>query len=848
MSNKKNVHLIPQTHWDREWYYSSVNSKAMCYWSMKYMIAYLEKNNKAQFLFDGQTSIIDDFIEFAPDWEERLRKVITSRQLMVGPWYTQTDNLQPMGESILRNLEIGGKIAEDMGHRMNVGYLPDSFGHNPQTPQIMRQVGIDNFTFYRGLDPKKVNNKLYFNFIAPSGDEVLGVWQTHYFTSSKWNTYEGFMKTGYKNRGTTGEVTVESYDERSLGAPIWITMGGDMRSFKPEINDYIEKFQDDKKYNFIMSNYEDAIKEAKEYINNNNVKIEKYEGELRDSFTGRAHRSIMSARMDLKQKLYELESSLIEVIEPLSVVAAKKGIDVPWKMIERAWKDLFKTSAHDSYGGCVEDFVYKKMMQRLVDALIITRSVETMLMKLISYKKRTSSKKDQAFIMNLSPKPYTGPYKIQMSYEPEEEGEKFSEYSFELEGKKVEYHLNDRNRKENYNRTLDDVILFVEDIPPFELQTIDIKYISEEKTINIQKNIQNIFWKIEVKNQKINVYDKRKDKIYDDVFKLISDASAGDTYDHSPLDFKENEIQLKNIVNTKVTEGNKLKTIELTYETKLPNGLSERKLKKKTQTQKVFLTITLFKEQLIFNIKVKNNCDNLRLRAMINLGKKVKKWEHDMQYFITERKVDFDKNIDWKKVDKNGDKWLEYPTNLSPHQKIISSKNAGVALITSGSKEHEVINFNSTSHVALTLFRALDVFSRGDMAYRPGRPSGRPSIAPLAQLKDSFLEFNIKFITNDISNVALYEQTNMFSNKAFYIKDSWDTKNPMEVFGFEEEFYIGENKEFKLPFSIPEGLSMKALYKDPEGKFKVRLLNVTNKIIKLDDKKIRPWKLLTVEI
>jgi alpha-mannosidase len=74
----------------------------------------------------------------------------------------------------LRNLEIGGKIAEDMGHRMNVGYLPDSFGHNPQTPQLMRLVGIDNFSFYRGLDPKKTNNELYFDYVAPSGDKVLG--------------------------------------------------------------------------------------------------------------------------------------------------------------------------------------------------------------------------------------------------------------------------------------------------------------------------------------------------------------------------------------------------------------------------------------------------------------------------------------------------------------------------------------------------------------------------------------------------------------------------------------------------------------------------------------------------
>ncbi|TCG10422.1 polysaccharide deacetylase family protein, partial [Mycoplasma marinum] len=110
MQNKKTVHLIPHTHWDREWYYSSVNSKIMCYWSMKYMIEYLIKNPEAKFLYDGQTSVVEDFLEFAPDWKEKMKKVIKSKQLMVGPWYTQTDNLQPIGESIIRNLEIGQKI------------------------------------------------------------------------------------------------------------------------------------------------------------------------------------------------------------------------------------------------------------------------------------------------------------------------------------------------------------------------------------------------------------------------------------------------------------------------------------------------------------------------------------------------------------------------------------------------------------------------------------------------------------------------------------------------------------------------------------------------------------------
>ncbi|WP_246005083.1 glycoside hydrolase family 38 N-terminal domain-containing protein, partial [Mycoplasma marinum] len=402
---------------------------------------------------------------------------------------------------------------------MKVGYLPDSFGHNPQTPQILRQVGLDNFTFYRGLDPKKVKNKLYFDYVAPSGDKVLGIWQTHYFTSSKWKTYEGFMKTGYKDNGTTGEVTVESYDKRTLGGPIFIPMGGDMRNFEPKINDYIWKLNEDERFHFKISSYEDAVADIQKFIKDKKIKLTKYKGELRDSLTGRAHRSIISARMDLKQRIYDLESSLIEVIEPLSVVASKNGINVPWKMIERSWKDLFKTSAHDSYGGCVEDLVNRKMMQRLEDALLITRGVETMLMKIMSFTYMDEKEKNQVFIMNLTPYKYTGPYKIQMSYEPEDEGEKFSEYQF-LDSSKVVAHLLDkRTKNSNNNRILDDVTLYVEDIKPFSIKSFNIKYLSNNDQIINKKDfavVESKIWKIKVENNMISLLNKKNDKTITD--------------------------------------------------------------------------------------------------------------------------------------------------------------------------------------------------------------------------------------------------------------------------------------------------------------------------------------------
>ncbi|TCG10251.1 hypothetical protein, partial [Mycoplasma marinum] len=215
----------------------------------------------------------------------------------------------------------------------------------------------------------------------------------------------------------------------------------------------------------------------------------------------------------------------------------------------------------------------------------------------------------------------------------------------------------------------------------------------------------------------------------------------------------------------------------------------EWKLKKVSKEQDVKLIITLFEEEIFFKILVTNKCKNLRLRALISLGRHINKWEHDMQYYMIE-KENYEIDIDrWDEIDENGDKWLEFPTKLAPHQKIIRSKEAEMALITRGTKEHEITNYNNKSQIALTLYRALDTLGRANMNHRPGRPSGRPSNTPDAQLQGVELTFEFCLKTNNISNEILYKDSHFFNNKPYYVKDAWDLKNPLDHFKFDVSFY-----------------------------------------------------------
>src|SRR4051794_17238876 len=105
------------------------------------------------FHLDGQTAMIDDYLERRPEREADLRRLARSGQLSAGPWVTQMDEFLTSGESHIRNLEMGLSRARELaGDRaLDIGYMPDQFGHIGQMPQILRMGGLDRTMVWRGV-------------------------------------------------------------------------------------------------------------------------------------------------------------------------------------------------------------------------------------------------------------------------------------------------------------------------------------------------------------------------------------------------------------------------------------------------------------------------------------------------------------------------------------------------------------------------------------------------------------------------------------------------------------------------------------------------------------------------
>ena len=95
-------------------------------------------------MLDGQTIVLEDYLAIRPEEEPRIRRLVGAGRLEVGPWHVLPDEFLVSGESIVRNLLEGRRIASRFGNPLAVGYLPDPFGHVAQLPAILRGFGIDN--------------------------------------------------------------------------------------------------------------------------------------------------------------------------------------------------------------------------------------------------------------------------------------------------------------------------------------------------------------------------------------------------------------------------------------------------------------------------------------------------------------------------------------------------------------------------------------------------------------------------------------------------------------------------------------------------------------------------------
>jgi mannosylglycerate hydrolase len=361
--------IVPHTHWDREWYQTFQQFRMRLVRTVDRVLDVLESDpNFTDFMLDGQTIVLEDYLEVRPEQAERLQRLTRARRILVGPWYLQPDEFLVGGESLIRNLQVGMRLARAFGGAMPVGYVPDIFGHIAQLPQILRGFGLDNAVYWRGVGPEVECSE--FRWVAPDGTSVLGVWLCDVGKDASEYT-DGFR--GYSNARTLPLETsallariaqIEAPLRRRATTRTLLLMNGSdhlepQQGIPAAIAAANKSLKSAGKALAIGSlpQYIDAIKRA-------DPPLASYTGEMRSSRYAHLLPGVLSTRMWIKQRNAACEAQLTRWAEPFSAWNWLLGTPYPVGLLRVSWRQLLYNHPHDSICGCGIDQVHAEMRPR----------------------------------------------------------------------------------------------------------------------------------------------------------------------------------------------------------------------------------------------------------------------------------------------------------------------------------------------------------------------------------------------------------------------------------------------------------------------------------------------------
>jgi mannosylglycerate hydrolase len=351
------IHLISHTHWDREWYLTFQQFRIKFIHLLDKVLEILENDPEYKyFLLDGQTILLEDYLQIKPDREPAISKFIKAGRLVIGPWYISPDEFLVAPESHIRNLLEGDKLCQKYGNKMMVGYLPDTFGHIGQMPQILRGFGIDAACLWRGLDDQ--STELVWK--ALDGSTVLLT-----YLRESYSNAANLTLSDPKKFTTEIDERIKSLSPYSKSSHILLMHGTDHMEPSAGLSHAIYSYQvNSPANNLVHSNLSEYFNGIRSYVNSTSYVLPEVHGELRSSKHSPLLHNVLSTNITIKQRNHSCENDLLKWVEPFSTwgilqqntrsipeATSKKldqFMDNPKSIIRYNWKLLMQCHPHDS--------------------------------------------------------------------------------------------------------------------------------------------------------------------------------------------------------------------------------------------------------------------------------------------------------------------------------------------------------------------------------------------------------------------------------------------------------------------------------------------------------------------
>ncbi|WP_312093018.1 alpha-mannosidase [Niallia sp.] len=758
----KKVYIISHSHWDREWYLPFEQHRMRLVQLIDDLLELFEIDpHFDSFHLDGQTIILDDYLEVKPQNEWKLKKYIQEGKLKIGPFYILQDDFLISSESNVRNLLIGLQECRKWGSPVKLGYFPDTFGNMGQAPQILQQSGMDVAAFGRGVKPTGFNN------IVINDDQYSSPFSEMWWEGPDKSSVLGILFANWYSNGN--EIPVEEveakqfWDQKLKDALQYASTehllfmnGCDHQPVQKNITKAIEVanalYPD---ITFIHSSFDEYMKILKQDIPEN---LHTVKGELTSQETDGWYTlaNTASARVYLKQRNTDVSRLLENVAEPLAAMAYQKEGEYPHEMFQFSWKQLMQNHPHDSICGCCVDEVHREMMTRFHKAEEVGQFIKKEAMNRLAEQVDTSYFPDESrpfIVFNTAGSAKTGSVEIEIEWKrlpfssgrPDELYRKLKaeelptikvidEQGVEIPARLIctdirfGYDLPEDRFRQPFIGAYVTVELLINQMSPLSWKTYAlIEGESQQRECKrfVQNNgqlLENDHVKVEIEqNGTLTIWDKATNSIYTNFLVFESTGDVGNEYIYKmpkgdqPILSSAGTVKIEVLADT-FAYGEVLLTQKMIIPESADERLSEeqkgliefrernagRSKKLKTLELKTKIRLESNSNQLLFETSFDNQMKDHRLRVLFPTGIHVDEHEADSVFEVV------------KRPNKVNSGW-ENPTNPQHQHAFVNLHDGhrGVTVANYGLNEYEIVE----DTIAVTLLRA--VGELGDWGYFP---------------------------------------------------------------------------------------------------------------------------------
>lgn len=770
------VHITPHMHWDREWYFTTEESRILLVNNMEEILTRLEQDaDYKYYVLDGQTAVLEDYFAVKPENRQRVKSLVQAGKLIIGPWYTQTDTTIVSGESIVRNLMYGIRDCMVFGEPMKIGYLPDSFGMSGQLPHIYKGFGITRAMFWRGCSERHGTDKTEFLWQSQDGSEVAAQVLPLGYAIGKYLPED---EAGLRKRL---DNYFEVLEKASVTKEILLPNGHDQMPLQQNIFAVMDKLREIyPQRQFVMSRFEEVFAQIEAHRD----ELATLHGEFIDGKYMRVHRTIGSTRMDIKIAHARIENKIINLLEPLATLAWSLGFEYHHGLLEKMWKEILKNHAHDSIGCCCSDKVHREIVSRFILAEDMADNLIRFYLRKIT-DNMAHSEDDKLVMFNLMPWPREEVINTTIRL-------RASQFRLvDNKGNEIPYFI--RQARELDPGLIDRQIVHYGNYEPFMEYDIQLNQIVPSmgyRTLYIKPNqpgrqalpaaateslLENAFWQIDLnRDGTLRLCDKDSGIVYDRVLEIEEGSDDGDEYDYSPSREEWLLTSAESACQHEVIHEAWQSRALIRYRMAVPANLGGRAARQRNGELGVEIEITLNHgcRRIDVDVRLDNQADDHRVRVLIPTPFTSSEVLADTQFGSIKRPVRDEAMDKWQE-----EGWKEAPLpvwNLLNYAALQEGRN-GMAVFSEGLREFEVLGDNKKTF-ALTLLRGVGLLGKEDLLLRPGRPSGIKMAVPDSQMRGSLQgRFSLFSYSGTPLNVGLAQQARAWLTPMLcYNKIPWD--------------------------------------------------------------------------